>query len=227
MHPLTLIGWTTLTIGFVSAGWIAYDIFGAGHRQKMGVMEAVWPVNAFYLGPAAVIGYLRWGRPSSPVWQQRHPGQEPDRPRWSSVALGTAHCGAGCTLGDILAEFAVFWAGLAIAGQVLWAEFIGDYLLALLLGILFQFYAIAPMRGLSWREGLPVAAKVDFASLTAFEVGLFGWMALSNLVLFRHHPVHPDSPVYWLSMQVGMVLGYLTSFPVNRWLIDRGTKEAM
>lgn len=28
-------------------------------------------------------------------------------------------------------------------------------------------------------------------------------------------------------MQIGMVLGYFTSYPVNWWLIRKGVKEAM
>ena len=40
------------------------------------------------------------------------------------------------------------------------------------------------MRGLSVRKGLTEAAKADAASLTAFEVGLVGWMALMSFVFF-------------------------------------------
>lgn len=39
--------------------------------------------------------------------------------------------------------------------------------------------------------------------------------------------LHPDSPVYWFMMQIGMVLGFFTSYPVNAWLIRSGIKEAM
>jgi hypothetical protein len=28
-------------------------------------------------------------------------------------------------------------------------------------------------------------------------------------------------------MQIGMMLGFLTSWPVNRWLLTRGVKEPM
>jgi ABC-type antimicrobial peptide transport system permease subunit len=103
-----------------------------------------------------------------------------------------------------------------------------DYLAALILGIGFQYFAVAPMRGLRVRDGLAAAAKADVASLTSFEVGLFGWMALMSLVLFpAPHHLRPDSAVYWLLMQVGMVIGFATAWPVNVWLIRRGIKEAM
>ena len=65
-----------------------------------------------------------------------------------------SHCGAGCTLGDIIAELAAFGLGASVAGFTLGAEYIGDYLAAIALGIVFQYFAIAPMRGLSLRKGL-------------------------------------------------------------------------
>ncbi|MGN6608817.1 MAG: DUF4396 domain-containing protein [Jatrophihabitans sp.] len=226
---LTVVAWAALALAFACLAVIAADIWVARHRQPMRVMEAVWPVTALYLGPAAVWGYWRFGRTRSRRWLRAHGRDEPpEAPRWASVATGVSHCGAGCTLGDIIAEFAVFGLGLTIAGQALLAEYIGDYVLAVALGLVFQFFAIAPMRGLGVRDGLIAAAKADILSLTAFEVGLFGWMALMSLVFFpAPHHLHPDSPVYWFLMQVGMVIGFATAWPMNVWLIRRGIKEAM
>ena len=78
------------------------------------------------------------------------------------------------SIGDLIAEFAVFGLGAAIAGITLAAQYAGDYLAAVRLGIIFQYFAIAPMRGLGLRDGLAEAAKADVASLSAFEIGLFG-----------------------------------------------------
>lgn len=105
---------------------------------------------------------------------ERDLAEPPSKPAWATTAVGVSHCGAGCTLGDILAEFVIFGLGATIAGEALYAEMIGDYLAAVALGIVFQYFAIAPMRGLSLRKGLAEAAKADVLSLTAFEVGLFG-----------------------------------------------------
>jgi hypothetical protein len=226
---LIAVSWVALGVGFVCAALIGLDLWVRGYRQRMPIMEAVWPVSALYLGPFAVWGYRRYGRPSSERWLAEHQRESPpDKPRWATVAVGVSHCGAGCTLGDIVAEFGVFWLGLSVAGTALWFEYIGDYVLALLLGLLFQYFAIAPMRGLGLREGLIAAAKADVLSLTAFEIGLFGWMALMAFVFFpAPHHLHPDSPTYWFLMQVGMAIGFLTAYPVNVWLIRTGVKEAM
>ena len=223
---LTALSWAALAVAFASALCIVWDIYGRGYRQPMPVMEIVWPVTALYFGPAAVAGYLAWGRPMSQRWRKEH-GDPPPKPRYAVVATGVSHCGAGCTLGDIIAEFAVFGLGATVAGLTVGAEYVGDYLAAIVLGIVSQYFALAPMRGLSVRRGLIEAAKVDVVSLTAFEIGLFGWMALMTFVFFPAPHVHPDSPVYWFLMQIGMIAGFFTAWPVNSWLIRAGIKEAM
>ena len=102
-----------------------------------------------------------------------------------------------------------------------------NYVLAYVLGIGFQYYSIKPMRNLSVGQGIKEAIKADTLSLTAFQVGLYGWMAIMQLVLFPVEHLHPNHAAYWFLMQIGMILGFFTSYPVNWWLIKRGIKEAM
>src|SRR5487761_486029 len=186
----------------------------------MTIMEAVSPVTGLYFGPAAVAAYRAWGRPETMRWQKEH-GDQPAKPGYAVTATGVSHYGAGRTLGNVIAEFPVFGLGATVAGTALGAEYIGDYIAAIALGIVFQYFAIAPMRGLSLRKGLIEAAKADVASLTAFEVGLFGWMALMYFVFFPAPHLTPASPVYWSLMQAGMIAGFFTAWPVNAWLIRR------
>jgi hypothetical protein len=224
---LITLAWICLLLAAGCATWVLVDV--SRHRQKMPVMGWVWPITALYAGPVAVWGYLRFGRPMSPSWRREQGMDEPPaKPDWATTSVGVSHCGAGCTLGDIIAETGIFLLGITIAGRALWAEYIGDYVLAVALGLAFQYFAIAPMRGLGLRKGLIAAAKADILSLSAFEVGLFAWMAFQALVLFpAPHSIDPGSPVYWFGMQIGMCLGFVTAYPVNAWLIRRGTKEAM
>jgi Domain of unknown function (DUF4396) len=250
---LTVIAWLYLSACFCCAGIIAYDI-GVNHRrQPMGVMNAVYPITALYLGPLALALYWQWGRAARgtamPMSLSRisvsnaagasggdheqlrggaHPDHDQARPRWVTIAIEVSHCGSGCALGDVISEFAIFALGLTIAGLTLGAEYVGDYALALGFGIIFQYFAIAPMRGLGLRDGLVAAAKADFISLTAFEIGLFGWMAVMAYALFpAPHQLAPSSAAFWLLMQVGMIIGYFTSWPANVWLINRGIKVPM
>lgn len=230
MPPLWLVvlAWCALALGFGCAGWILYDTYGRGYRQPMRVMEAVWPITALYFGPVAVWGFRRFGRSMTARWQAAHRWDgPPDKPRWAAVGVGVSHCGAGCTLGDVIAEFVVSGLGATIGGTALFAALIGDYIAAVALGVVFQYFAIAPMRGLPFGKGMAAAAKADIISLSAFEVGLFGWMALMTFVFFPDPHLHPDSPVYWFLMQIGMIVGFFTAWPANVWLLRHGIKEAM
>jgi hypothetical protein len=167
-------------------------------------------------------GAERAGEPTPPGKATR------GKPYWATMATEVSHCGSGCVLGDVISEFVIFALALTIAGTALWAEYIGDYTLALVLGIMFQYFAIAPMRGLGVKDGLRAAAKADVISLTAFEVGLFGWMAVMTFVLFpAPHHLMPDRAAFWLLMQIGMIIGFATSWPANVWLVKRGIKVPM
>lgn len=223
---LSALAWTSLATALACAAWLALQHLR--HPQKMAVMNFVWPLNALYLGPFAVWAYHRFGRPGtkergSPAGS----GAGADRPGWQATLVADMHCGAGCTLGDLIAEWTVFLVGLRIGGQAIWPELILDFVAAYVLGIVFQYLTIAPMRGQHGWEGIKAALKADTLSLLAFEVGLFGWMLLTRFVFFANEPLRPDQAAYWLMMQVGMVIGYLTSYPVNGWLLRARLKEAM
>ena len=78
---------------------------------------------------------------------------------------------------------------------------------------------------LSRKEGLREAIKADTLSLTAYEVGLFFWMALTRL--FFHPRLEATGPSFWFMMQIGMALGLLTTYPINIRLVKKGIKHGM
>lgn len=189
--------------------------------QKMWIMNVVWPVTALYWGAVALWGLWDMGAP--PL----NPGkrQSPAKPFWQQAAVAVTHCGAGCTLGDIVGEWLVFACGWKLFGEKLYAELLVDFPLAFGLGIILQYFTIAPMRGLGVREGLAAAVKADTVSIVAFEVGLFGWMALDAFVLFPGESI--ASWNHWFQMQIGMMVGFFTSYPANWLLLRKGWKEPM
>jgi len=94
-------------------------------------------------------------------------------------------------------------------------------------GIVFQYFSIKPMRNLGPMERIVAAIKADTLSILAFQVGMYAWMALVYFVLFPEQHLKPFDPRYWLMMQIGMICGFATSYPMNWWLIRTGLKEAM
>jgi hypothetical protein len=57
------------------------------------------------------------------------------------------------------------------------------------------------------------------------EVGMYGWIAVVIFGIFGHELPKSD-PVLWFMMQIAMLAGFLTSYPVNCWLIRAGIKDA-
>jgi uncharacterized membrane protein len=76
-----------------------------------------------------------------------------------------------------------------------------------------------------FRQALAKAIKADTLSLVMFEIGLFGWMGFVAFVLIGK--LYPISPVFWFMMQIGMILGFFTSYPANWWLVRKGIKHGM
>jgi hypothetical protein len=244
-----VVSWSALGVAFLCAFAILFDIFGRGYRQHMGIMNAVWPITALYWGPVAVYGYFRRGKQMSTKWADEHDmdmdemmSQDEDDPpsywpfarkNWWPISKGVSHCGAGCTLGDISGEWIVYLTAWSIPifgvedADTYAAMVVADFVLAWSFGIVFQYFSIVPMRDdVGKLEGIWQAIKADTLSIVAFQVGLFGYMALFHLV-FWQPPLTVASPVYWFQMQIGMIVGYFTSWPVNAWLIKSGVKEKM
>jgi hypothetical protein len=246
LQPLAI---ASLWLGGLSALVILADIL-TGHRQRMMVMNVVWPISGLYFGPLGLWAYYAMGRQSAHAGMEkmrRHEGHQHPRPRppmqrsshgghdehqgdgkpfWQKAFVGTTHCGAGCTLGDVIGEFGIFATGLILFNSKLATAYAVDFALAYLIGVVFQYFSIAPMRHLGLWEGLKAAVKADTISLVAFEVGMFAWMALTRLVFFHPAP-EPNAALFWFMMQIAMVVGFATSFPANWFLIKAGLKEAM
>lgn len=228
---LTPLAWLSLALGLLSALVILADIL-AGHRQNMAVMNVVWPVTGLYAGPAALWAYFTVGRLSTRRAMRaakERGGESPAgrKPFWQSVGLAATHCGAGCTLGDLLVEGVILsFVSFPLFGHPMFGAWVIDYAAAFLIGVGFQYAAIKPMKGLSPGEGLVAALKADALSLTAWQVGMYGWMAAATFLIFGHE-LDKGSPVFWFMMQLAMAAGFLTSYPVNWWLVGSGIKEKM
>ena len=239
MHDLAI---AYLLLGAICAAGIAMD--EVRHPQHMGIMNVVWPVTALFGTAWVVWQYSAYGRlatraKADAAMQRDAPPPNKTRTPFP-VMVGTAalHCGSGCTLGDICAEWLIF-AAPAIAVAFGWhglfkdrifAVWVVDYLFAYVFGIVFQYFTIAPMRGLSLGPGIVAAVKADTLSLTAWQVGMYGFMAIAYFVIFRIGfgvTLQTNTPSFWFMMQIAMMCGFATAYPVNWWLLRSGIKEAM
>ncbi len=239
LHALSI---AVLLLGALCAAVIAVDV--VRHPQHMGIMNVVWPVTALFGTVWIVWQYFTYGRLAT--HEKAHAAMERHEEMPSKVqtpfpvmvANGSLHCGSGCTLGDICAEWLVFlvpavavWFGWhGVFGERMFAAWIVDFLFAYAFGVVFQYFAIKPMRDVSVGQGIIAAIKADTLSLTAWQCGMYGFMAFAYFFLFGTligTKLTTDTVEFWFMMQIAMLCGFATSYPVNWWLIRSGIKERM
>lgn len=115
---------------------------------------------------------------------------------------------------------------LTLWGEAIFAAWVLDYILALAFGIAFQYFTIKPMRNLTVAAGLIAAFKADVLSLSSWQIGMYGWMAIATFGIFGSE-LPKTEPVFWFMMQIAMIWGFATAYPVNWWLLRQGIKEKM
>jgi len=231
-----------LFLGFLAAVVILID--EVRHPQHMWIMNVVWPVVALFGTVLIIWAYFRYGRLATmeAVTNMKSgvrgsPGRT-ETPFPVMVGKSTLHCGSGCTLGDICAEWLAFafpsiavWFGWHfLFRREMFAVWVLDFIFAFVIGIAFQYFTIVPMRHLKMRAGIWAALKADALSLTAWQIGMYGFMAFANIYVFPRVfgvTLKVDTVEFWFMMQIAMLCGFLTSYPVNWWLLRSGIKEMM
>lgn len=206
--------------------------------QSMKIMMIAWPVNALYFGLIGLFAYYWFGRgrPGTGTHQHKTIREQhcADMPlhttppaglTWKNIVIVGTHCGAGCTLADITGGLLFRQMPVALAGHAIPGAWAADFLLALVLGICFQ-YLPARQMGFSFKQAFRESIQAELPSLIAWQAGMYFWMAIAMYALFT-----PDmsrlSVMYWFMMQLAMICGFITAYPVNRVLCERGMKHIM
>ena len=144
----------------------------------------------------------------------------------ASVLLSALHCGAGCTLADIVGETIGYFIRQDVLWWTMYVQWGFDYIIALLFGIMFQYAAIHQMTGIPFGKGIWRALKVDFFSLTSWQFGmyLFMFFAVRDLYPFS---IYSNVIFFGFMMQLAMVVGLFIAYPTNWLLIHFKVKPRM
>jgi hypothetical protein len=136
---------------------------------------------------------------------------------WKVAATATLHCLTGCAIGEILGMVIGTAAGLHNVATVV-----------LSIALAFFFGYALTMRpvlgaGLTLRQAFGVALAADTVSIAvmelmdnAFIVAVPGAMAAGL-----------TSALFWGSLAGSLVVAFLVTTPVNRWMISRGKGHAV
>jgi hypothetical protein len=154
-----------------------------------------------------------------PHASHRGHADRPGRPAsLNRVALmATLHCLTGCGIGEV--------AGMVIGTALGWGD-VETVVLAVALAFL-SGYALTMLPLLRSGIGAGAAARValaaDTVSITIIEI-------VDNLTMFLI-PGAMDaslgSALFWVSLTIALAVAGVAAFPVNRWLIARGSGHAV
>lgn len=132
---------------------------------------------------------------------------------WRTAAQATLHCLTGCAVGEVLGMVLGTAFGLHNAATVV-----------LSIALAFVFGYALTMRGVL-RAGLGFrrALSVDTVSIIVMEI-------IDNttvVVIPGAMDAGLTSALFWLSLAGSLVLAFLVTTPVNRWMISRGRGHAV
>ncbi len=125
----------------------------------MWIMNVVWPITGLYAGPIALWGYFAYGRADG---HDEHAGAitaaaNRSRPSSASAQPIAAQAARSATSSRSGWHFrvpavAVWFGWHSLFAEKMFAVWILDFVFAFAIGIVFQYFAIVPMRELSFRR---------------------------------------------------------------------------
>lgn len=129
----------------------------------------------------------------------------------------TLHCLTGCSIGEIL--------GMVIGTAWHWPN-LPTIVLSIVLAFAFGYaLTIRPLR----RAGIPLpnaarlALAADTLSITVMELVDNGLM----IVIPGAMEAHVDQPLFWGSLLFSLSIAGVVAYPVNLWLVRRGSGHAV
>lgn len=135
----------------------------------------------------------------------------------ATALSATIHCLTGCAVGEVLGMVlgtAFGWSNWATVGVSIGLAFVFGY----------SFTLVPLLRsGIALASALGLAFASDTLSIAVMEV-------IDNMIMM----VVPgameaglDTPLFWGTMLLSLVLAGAMAFPLNRWLISRGKGHAV
>lgn len=134
-----------------------------------------------------------------------------------AAVQATLHCLTGCAIGEVLGMVLATALGLGNAASIA---------LSIALAFLFGYsLTIRPVvrAGVGFRRALGVVLASDTVSITTMEIVDNAFI----LVVPGALAAGLADGLFWWSLAVSLVIAFVLTVPVNRWLIGRGRGHAV
>lgn len=208
-----LLAWFTLTIASVL--YVAWD--ASRNNPELTVMKWGWLLVTLYTGPLGAVLYVM-------SCKEPRPGghEEFVQPLWKQSVGSTIHCLAGDATGIVIAATVT-----ALLGFPMWIDLIAEYVFGFAFGLfVFQALFMKDMLGGSYRKALKLSLLPEWLSMNMVMAGMIPAMVL--IMMGRDmRAMEPGELLYWGAMSFGVIVGSVTAFPINVWLVSARLKHGM
>jgi hypothetical protein len=134
-----------------------------------------------------------------------------------SAISATLHCLTGCAIGEVLGMVLATWWGWTNGPSIV---------LAIVLAFFFGYsLTVTPVlrSGMPLRRAIGVALAADTVSILTMELVDNGVI----LVVPGAMSAGLLDALFWASLALSLVVAFLVTVPVNRWMIGRGKGHAV
>lgn len=169
-----------------------------------------------YTGPLGAFLYVLGCREPLPGLHERYVAT-----RWRQILGSTMHCVAGDGVGIL--------AGAVIASLFhlpKGADIALEYALGFGFGwSIFQSLFMRGMAGGSYMRALSGTFFPELLSMNCLMAGMVPAMTLAMRSAPASH--NPSGPAFWFVMSMALLVGFITAYPMNWWLVSRHMKHGM
>ena len=207
-----LVVWFVLTA--ICVTYVAYDAFTTTPLLK--VMRWGWVLVTAYTGVIGAALYVL-----SCKEPKRNAHQEFITPLWKQSLGSTIHCMAGDATGIIVAA-----AITAFLGFPMWLDLISEYVFGFAFGLLiFQALFMRKMLGGNYAKAVARSFMPEWLSMNMVMAGMIPVMVI--LMSRDMRAMEATSMRFWGVMSLATLVGLVTAFPVNMWLVASKLKHGM
>lgn len=204
-----------LAVSFACALWVAVDMYR--NTPEPVVMKWGFILVTLYMGPIGLLMYVL-------ACKEPRPGTHEAfvEPLWKQGIGSTIHCVAGDATGIIIAATIA-----GIIGYPMIVDIAVEYVVGFAFGLfIFQALFMKSMMGGTYWENVRATFVPELISMNAVMAGMVPTMVL--LMMGRDmRGMEPTELMFWGIMSLGVIVGFVTAYPVNVWMVNAGIKHGM
>jgi len=197
----------------VSLLFVAIDI---RNTPESPVLKWGFVLVTAYTGVVGAFLYVLGCREPLPGLHERYVAA-----RWRQALGSTMHCVAGDGVGILTG---------AVVARLLHLSGITEVILEYILGFgfgwtVFQALFMRDMAGGSYPRSLKMTFAPELLSMNYLMTGM-----LPTVMTLRKHVASaedPTTPNFWFVMSMGLLVGFVVSYPINWWLVMNHLKHGM